>query len=76
MPHSQIMYSNQLVLEEYISFLKDFNKKSKLVYTANQTKFEIYYVPYCEQTNIDCDEDLICQISGNNIDGFIITNWK
>lgn len=30
----------------------------------------------CEQTNIDCDEDLIYQISGNNIDGFIITNWK
>lgn len=75
-PHSQIMYSNQFVLEEYISFLKDFNNNNKLVYTANQIRFEIFYVPYCEQTNIDCDGDLIYQISGNNIDGFIITNWK
>ena len=70
------MYSNQFVLEEYISFLKDFNNNNKLVYTANQIRFEIFYVPYCEQTNIDCDGDLIYQISGNNIDGFIITNWK
>lgn len=75
-PHLQIIYSKKLSLEEYILFLKDFNNNNKLVYTANQTKFEIYYVPYCEQINIDCNEDLIYQISGNNIDGFIITNWK
>lgn len=68
-PHSKIMYDNNFCLEEYISYLK------KFVYPNNPLnieKYQIYYIPYKED-----HEPLYINkkftISGNNIDGFILT---
>lgn len=63
-PHSEFIENNNVCLEEYIELLK----KEKLIYKD----YEISYIPYngeeieIELKSHDC-------ISGNNIDGFILT---
>jgi len=66
-PHSKIMKQNNLCLEEYINYLKQ--------YKYNPLKFENYeitYIPYGDKTmEIILNEN--DTVSGNNVDGFIIT---
>lgn len=62
-PHSKIMAEMNLCLEEYISYLKNHKIKYQ--------NYLIYYLPFNNDMIITLgDKDLI---SGNNIDGFIIT---
>lgn len=62
-PHSEIINNYNFCLEEYIEYLKHHKIKYK--------NYEIYYVPFEENMKITINDDDI--ISGNNIDGFIIT---
>lgn len=77
-PHSKIIEKNGFSFEEYIEFIKSYQADCKLVYKeALKAELEIYYVPVNDdETLIDIPENCIYQISGNNIDGFIVTVWR
>lgn len=67
-PHSQLINDLGFCLEEYINYVKDFT------YPNNPLKYEkykIYYLPYQKDTELDIKKSF--SISGNNIDGFILT---
>lgn len=77
-PHSKIMEENNFSLEEYITFIKAYREDCRLLYKhPTGTKMEIYYVPaHDDQTLIAIPRVCAYQISGNNIDGFIVTAWR
>lgn len=79
-PHAEIMSKNSLCLEEYEDFLKGYSYDKPLMYTSSDNiKYGIYFTKSGkEKTNIqipldDNDQQYAYEISGNNIDGFIIT---
>ena len=71
LPHSGIMTDNNLCLEEYIDFLK------KYPYEGEHLKAEYlgksYEVYYCEGLKAVLPTDRAYTVSGNNVDGFIVT---
>lgn len=72
-PHSMIMGENNLCLEEYISFIKAYS------YTGthlNYEKTEIFYADADRAAAGLSVPDACTQISGNNVDGFIVTVWR
>ena len=78
-PHSEIMLKEQLTLEEYHLFLKTAACDSTpYVYHVNGRRFEISFKQADKNglTKIEVDEGAFCTVSGNNIDGFIITVWR
>lgn len=77
-PHSKIIEKNGFSLEEYIEFIKECREDCKLVYQrAYGAEVEVYYIPANDdKTLLNISETQICQISGNNIDGFIVTAWR
>ncbi|MCM1134353.1 MAG: M15 family metallopeptidase [Clostridium sp.] len=77
-PHSKIMAERGLSLEEYTEFIKAYREGNRLIYRRDKgAGIEIYYVPAeGEQTRITMPEKEIYQISGNNLDGFVVTIWK
>lgn len=58
-----------ICLEEYIDFLKDFIYPNKpLIYE----EYKIFFIPYKEESiSLEVEENY--NISGNNVDGFILT---
>lgn len=77
-PHARIMTGRGLSLEEYIGLLKNYRADCRLCYpVSGRCTAEIYYVPAEREENaIRLPEGCACQISGNNIDGFIVTIWR
>ncbi|MFC5466988.1 M15 family metallopeptidase [Lederbergia graminis] len=71
LPHSAIMQNEDMVLEEYLEYLKD---KKQLTVTVNGTKYNIRYYPITKSTTIQVPINDEYQISGNNIDGIIVTS--
>ncbi len=77
-PHSAIMERECMCLEEYITFLKGFEKgKRQLKIELDGKSFEIFYVPLNirDSAEILLPEKALYNVSGNNSDGFIITVW-
>ncbi len=78
-PHSEIMKEKSLVLEEYIDFMKRYRGDGNhLRIRKNRKSIEIFYVE-ADQTEvaaIPLPEKAVYQISGNNVDGFIVTVWR
>lgn len=79
-PHAEIMVEKALCLEEYEDFIKEYSYDKPLMYTSsNNIKYGIYFTKAGkEKTNIqvpldDNDQQYSYEISGNNVDGFIIT---
>lgn len=77
-PHAYYMTENELCLEEYIDFLKKYTYEGEhLEFTDHDNrKYEVYYVPSddgAEKTSVPVPSGKDYTISGNNIDGFIIT---
>lgn len=70
MPHSAIMQERGFTLEEYIDFLRD---NQNLVTEIDEKYYEVTYHPVSEDTAIELPADRKYEISGNNIDGVIIT---
>jgi D-alanyl-D-alanine carboxypeptidase len=70
LPHSQIMYDYDYTLEEYLEYLKDFSFESPYIYNSDK-EYTIYFSPAGQEVKIpkDCEHT----ISGNNMDGFIVT---
>ena len=68
-PHSEIITDKDFCLEEYIDYLKEF------VYPSHPLEYgdyQIFYIPYSDNMpSIELDSN--ATISGNNVDGFILT---
>ncbi len=76
-PHSLIMKREEKTLEEYMELLKKTNYDNPYIYQDHHEWIEVFYQEYTEELKELClPEDLPYEISGNNVDGFIITIWK
>jgi D-alanyl-D-alanine dipeptidase/carboxypeptidase len=78
-PHSKIIHDEKISLEEYIEAMKGYRYEDKplKIVTGNRV-IEIFYVSAMasEKLEIRVPEDCPFQVSGNNVDGFIITLWR
>lgn len=76
-PHAKYMKENNLTLEEYIALIKNFDYKTPLVYTdaASGQTYRIYYQAATSDasTTLMVPGDMVYSVSGNNIDGYIVT---
>lgn len=78
-PHSEIMNEHQLTLEEYVVFIKQFSYTGNYLQKHKHGKvIEVFYTAAdkSEETIISLPEEAVYQVSGNNIDGFIVTLWR
>ena len=77
LPHSYIMNVGNLSLEEYISFVKTYRyDKEMLTQELDGKVYKVYYHPADSGavTNVPVPANASSyEISGNNIDGFIVT---
>ncbi len=72
-PHAQLMRENGLCLEEYTEFVKQRMHRCPL---GNGRAARVFYLP-CTGEHTACQlPDGCCQISGNNVDGFVVTVWE
>lgn len=70
-PHSYIIYKYNMCMEEYIDYLKQFQFGKKHLYViSNGEQYEIYFTYNLE---VPVPKDRQYKISGNNVDGFIVT---
>jgi D-alanyl-D-alanine carboxypeptidase len=73
-PHAEIMKQNNFCFEEYMDYLMDFEfSKHHLIFSSGDTEYEIYYT---KSLKVAVPKEGTYDISGNNIDGFIVTAHK
>ena len=71
-PHALLMDANGLCLEEYPDFLRQRQRSCPL---PGGPLAQVFYVPCAgEETEVQLPESC-CQVSGDNIGGFIVTAW-
>ncbi|WP_312092248.1 VanY-A/VanY-F/VanY-M family D-Ala-D-Ala carboxypeptidase [Niallia sp.] len=70
LPHSVIMEEKNFALEEYLEFLKE---QKSISTTIHGEKYEISYYPVTKDTTIDVPLNFSWEISGDNMDGVIVT---
>jgi D-alanyl-D-alanine dipeptidase/carboxypeptidase len=78
-PHAAIMAQRSLTLEEYIEFVKQFPAGGDpLDYARDQGSIYISYIPAEKNapTSIEIDPRFPYSVSGNHVDGFILTEWR
>lgn len=75
LPHSYALEINNICYEEYIKLLKNFSfERPYTIMTEGGKSYQIYYVPLDgDGAEIPVPDDYEYSISGNNIDGFIVT---
>lgn len=73
--HACYIKEHDLCLEEYIDLLKNYSVKKPLEYQDYEmNRWSIYYVPAeSKQTSIPVPKGKDYEISGNNVDGFIVS---
>ncbi|WP_308588901.1 M15 family metallopeptidase [uncultured Oscillibacter sp.] len=71
-PHAQLMAENGLCLEEYRAFLRRSPRSCRL---ENGRMAQVFYVPSAGAVTEVELPDGCCQVSGDNVDGFIVTAW-
>ena len=75
-PHSEIMKEQDLALEEYIGYMKQFSfDGSHLRHRRNNREMELFYIPVEEEVSLRMPAQAVYQVSGNNVDGCIIVIW-
>lgn len=75
-PHAIYMNENNMCLEEYIEFVKSYTYDTEHLKIAGPDKnYEVYYsaADPSADTEVHVPADKQYEVSGNNIDGFIIT---
>lgn len=76
-PHAAIMEQHGFVLEEYIAFLKNYPcGKAPYVYEAGKPRAAVSYWEAGPAARLEWDGAVSCEVSGNNVDGLIITAWR
>lgn len=72
LPHSLIMQEYGWVLEEYLQYLAE---NPNLSVGTKDGHFTIDYYTYSSDLLIELPSDASCTISGDNVDGVIVTSW-
>ncbi|WP_295066503.1 M15 family metallopeptidase [Ruminococcus sp.] len=74
-PHAVYMKQNNLSLEEYINGLKSHTKDEPVEVTVGNKLYQIYYAPAnaTGNTDVPVPANKTYTVSGNNVDGFIVT---
>ncbi len=76
LPHSAIIYQKNFALEEYIQYIK---KEEEIALSIDDRSYIVTYYPLKQHSRIDLPASQNYKISGNNIDGVIVTffedNW-
>lgn len=77
-PHALIIQENNLTLEEYIDFIRNYPYGTRSYhYTQNGLNALVSFFEADASVNtFSIEENMPFCISGNNIDGFIITQWR
>ena len=78
-PHGMVMESRGFSLEEYVDFLRDFSPERPLsIRPENGREAKIYFLAFGkdETMEMSLSEKNPYLISGNNIDGVVITIWN
>lgn len=70
LPHSIIMQENNYSLEEYLDALKE---QKTISTTVDDTTYDISYYPVSKNKKIQVPANRGYEISGNNVDGVIVT---
>jgi len=70
LPHSMIMQEKNFTLEQYLDFLKE---QKTYTTSIDHKEYEISYYPIVNNTMILMPKDRRYEVSGNNIDGVIVT---
>ena len=78
-PHAGVMADKGLTLEEYISYLRQFpyGKRAETV-TDGKREYRISWLEVSleEETVLEVADESACMISGNNADGYVITEIR
>lgn len=78
-PHSKIITEQGITLEEYIDKLRSYPYNGEHLYVeyGNQV-VEIFYVCLSDvfSIRIGMKDNILYQVSGNNVDGVIVTIWR
>lgn len=78
-PHSKHMKDMDLSLEEYIEYLKTFPKEGSHLKLRHRGQYtEVFYIGLVKRRYMRislCEHDIV-QLSGNNVDGVIVTIWR
>lgn len=78
-PHAEIMTKQGFVLEEYLSFLKNYPYKgAPYVFRTKDLSASVFYLEAEKtgDTRFEIEDGVPYSVSGNNTDGFIITRWR
>lgn len=79
-PHSKIMKEQGISLEEYIEMLKEFPMEEQHYFYEKEAgrQAEVFFVPLSKKKKamLSIPEECLYQISGNNVDGCIVTIWR
>lgn len=73
LPHSAIIQEKNLALEEYMDYLKD---EKTISATVNGEEYTVTYYPISGNTTIRIPRNRKYEISGNNMDGVIVTEYE
>lgn len=77
--HAAMMRSMDMTLEEYTEYLKQFPyEKQHLQIRERGNDTEVFYVSVgkYDTVSVTLPECSACQVSGNNVDGCIVTVWR
>lgn len=78
-PHAAVMAENGLTLEEYLPFLQQYiHGERACVYRGGGREIALSYIPAREDgtTRIEVDSEKPYALSGDNVGGFILTEWR
>lgn len=77
-PHAAVMAEKGLVLEEYITFLRGYGygQRPYVVQTAAGEVMVSYVKAEGSVTRLEIEDAHPYAISGNNVDGFVVTEWR
>ena len=77
-PHAEIMTKQNLCLEEYAEFIKEYPYGERAChYNAGRQSIAVSYIKADSGgEQFEIAEDILYSISGNNMDGYIIAEWR
>lgn len=76
-PHARILTERGYCLEEYIGFLRQFSMQNPYVVRDQSGEYAVCFVRAgAGNTGISVTDPARCRISGNNVDGFVVTERR
>lgn len=73
LPHSVVMHQENFVLEEYLEYVE---RKKNLLVRLDGQEYDISYYDLSDQALLEVPVGSMFEISGNNINGVIVTSWE